>query len=58
MQDVVENALNEMLRESRAAWGTAILMKVDDGDIKAIRTKITYVKNMCLEPEEIEALKA
>ncbi|MDY2917181.1 MAG: penicillin-binding transpeptidase domain-containing protein [Muribaculaceae bacterium] len=36
MQDVVENALNEMLRESRAAWGTAILMKVDDGDIKAI----------------------
>ena len=25
-----------MLRESRAAWGTAILMKVDDGDIKAI----------------------
>ena len=27
-----------------------------DGDIKAIRTKITYVKNMCLKPEEIEAL--
>lgn len=27
-----------------------------DGDIKAIRTRITYVKNMCLKPEEIEAL--
>lgn len=27
-----------------------------DSDIKAIRTKITYVKNMCLKPEEIEAL--
>lgn len=27
-----------------------------DSDIKAIRTKITYVKNMCLNPEEIEAL--
>ena len=26
-----------------------------DGDIKAIRTRITYVKNMCLKPEEIEA---
>ena len=22
-----------------------------DSDIKAIRTKITYVKNMCLKPE-------
>ena len=27
-----------------------------DSDIKAIRTRITYVKNMCLKPEEIEAL--
>ena len=27
-----------------------------DSDIKAIRTKITYVKNMGLKPEEIEAL--
>ena len=27
-----------------------------DSDIKAICTKITYVKNMCLKPEEIEAL--
>lgn len=27
-----------------------------DSDIKAIRTKITYVKNMCLKPGEIEAL--
>ena len=27
-----------------------------DSDIKAIRTKITYVKNMCLKPEEIEEL--
>ena len=27
-----------------------------DSDIKAIRTKITYVKNMCLKPEAIEAL--
>lgn len=36
MQDIVENALNEMLRESDATWGTAILMSVKDGDIKAI----------------------
>ena len=27
-----------------------------DSDIKAIRTKITYVKNMCLKPDEIEEL--
>lgn len=27
-----------------------------DSDIKAIRTRITYVKNMCLKPEEIEEL--
>lgn len=27
-----------------------------DSDIKAVRTKITYAKNMCLKPEEIEEL--
>lgn len=36
MQDIAENALNEMLKEAEADWGTVILMHVDDGDIKAI----------------------
>ena len=36
MQDIVENELNNILRESEAEWGTAILMEVQTGDIKAI----------------------
>lgn len=36
MQDIVENELNKMLEFCEADWGTAILMEVKTGDIKAI----------------------
>jgi cell division protein FtsI (penicillin-binding protein 3) len=36
MQDIVENELNAMLTTTSAEWGTAILMDVKTGDIKAI----------------------
>lgn len=36
MQDIVEQELEAVLREYRAEWGTAILMHVPTGDIKAI----------------------
>ncbi|MDE5930165.1 MAG: PASTA domain-containing protein [Muribaculaceae bacterium] len=36
MQDIVEHELEEILRETDAEWGTAILMEVATGDIKAI----------------------
>jgi cell division protein FtsI (penicillin-binding protein 3) len=36
MQDIVENELNDMLTTTEAQWGTAILMEVSTGDIKAI----------------------
>ena len=36
MQDIVENELNAMLTTTEADWGTALLMEVATGDIKAI----------------------
>lgn len=36
MQDIVENELNKVLDVCKAEWGTAILMEVGTGDIKAI----------------------
>lgn len=36
LQDLVEDELNKQLQEMEADWGTAILMQVDNGDIKAI----------------------
>lgn len=36
MQDIVENELNKVLDVCKAKWGTAILMEVGTGDIKAI----------------------
>ncbi len=36
MQDIVETELYSMLKETEAAWGTAILMEVATGEIKAI----------------------
>lgn len=36
MQDIVETELYSMLQESEARWGTAILMEVATGEIKAI----------------------
>lgn len=36
MQDMLENELNKVLEVCRADWGTAVLMEVGTGDIKAI----------------------
>jgi len=36
LQNFTENALMEQMKKSRAEWGTAILMKVNTGEIKAI----------------------
>lgn len=36
LQDILENELNTMLDSCGAEWGTAILMEVSSGDIKAI----------------------
>lgn len=36
MQDLLENELNKVLSECKPKWGTAILMEVATGDIKAI----------------------
>lgn len=36
MQDILEEELGNMLLQSRADWGTAVLMEVATGDIKAI----------------------
>ena len=36
LQDIVENALNDMCVEKGADWGTCVLMEVATGDIKAI----------------------
>ncbi len=56
LQDIVENALLKQLEESQAEWGTAILMEVKTGKIKAIANfgvsgktadsrEITYAEN-------------
>jgi cell division protein FtsI (penicillin-binding protein 3) len=62
MQDVVENSLRKQLNASQAEWGTAVLMEVETGKIRAIsnlgRTKNGYreIYNYaighegCLEP--------
>lgn len=36
MQDIVENELNKVLDVCKADWGTAVMMEVGTGDIKAI----------------------
>ena len=36
MQDILENALLDRLQATRAEWGTALLMEVNTGEIKAI----------------------
>ncbi|MBR5102392.1 MAG: transpeptidase family protein [Muribaculaceae bacterium] len=36
LQDIVENELNAMLEETGSKWGTAVLMEVATGEIKAI----------------------
>lgn len=36
MQDILESALLQRLQETRAEWGTAVLMEVATGEIKAI----------------------
>ena len=52
MQDLLENELNKVLNECKPEWGTAILMEVGSGDIKAIasleRSKTTgdYIESL------------
>ena len=53
MQDIVETELNKVLDVCKADWGTAILMEVGTGDIKAIanlernpRTGETYIESL------------
>lgn len=36
LQDFTENALTKQLEKSKAAWGTAVIMEVATGDVKAI----------------------
>lgn len=36
MQDILEFELGNMLRQTQAEWGTALIMDVETGDIKAI----------------------
>lgn len=36
MQDICEKALTDKLKELQAVWGTAVLMEVGTGDVKAI----------------------
>ena len=36
LQDILEEELSSMLKESNARWGTAVLMQVQTGEIKAI----------------------
>ncbi len=42
MQDILENALLQRLEETRAEWGTAVLMEVATGEIKAISNLEEY----------------
>lgn len=42
MQDILENALLKRLEETRAEWGTAVLMEVATGEIKAISNLEEY----------------
>ena len=53
MQDIVETELNKVLDVCKADWGTAILMEVGTGDIKAIanlernpKTGETYIESL------------
>lgn len=53
MQDIVETELNKVLDVCKADWGTAILMEVGTGDIKAIAnlernpaTGETYIESL------------
>jgi len=60
MQDIVENELNDMLQWCGAKWGTAILMDVATGDIKAIsnlersKNDSTYIESMNHTVERVE----
>ncbi|MDO5394629.1 MAG: penicillin-binding transpeptidase domain-containing protein [Bacteroidales bacterium] len=49
MQDIVENALSRVLRETEADWGTVILMHVPTGDIKAICNLERDTAGNCIE---------
>lgn len=54
MQDILEDELGRMLLDAKADWGTAILMEVATGDIKAISNLERDTKSAT--PRYIEAL--
>ena len=60
MQDIVETELNSMLSWAKADWGTAVLMEVNTGDIKAIsnlerrKGDSTYIESMNHAVQRIE----
>lgn len=53
MQDIVENALMTRLQETHAEWGTAVLMDVHTGEIKAMSNLEEHPKQ---ERHYIEAM--
>lgn len=54
MQDILENELGQMLLDSHAEWGSAMLMEVETGDIKAISNLELDPKSAT--PRYVEAL--
>ncbi len=54
MQDILENELGQMLLLSKAEWGTAMLMEVATGDIKAISN--LELDTLSQQPRYIEAM--
>lgn len=60
MQDIVETELNSMLSWAKADWGTAVLMEVNTGDIKAIsnlerrKGDSTYIESMNHAVQRVE----
>lgn len=54
MQDILENELGEMLLASKADWGTAMIMEVSTGDIKAMSN--LERDSMSRTPRYVEAL--
>lgn len=51
MQDITEKALRDKLRELKALWGTAILMEVETGDVKAIANLSRTSDSLYVEQE-------
>ncbi len=54
IQDILENELGQMLIDAKADWGTAMIMEVSTGDIKAMSN--LERDSLSPEPRYIEAL--